>query len=128
MEDQHRQVRFERECPLPVWYFDYTDQDERPGGSSIAHTVTPDVRVGPPAWRRSGDGLSTELAVSSEAAFPGYALALWGLPDDYEPAGWRIETNADRHFLARNTEGEHHLVLLFDLEEGEQAITVRLMR
>ena len=67
-------------------------------------------------------------AVTSEAAFPGYALALWGLPDDYEPAGWRIETNADRHLLARNTNGEHHLVLLFDLDEGDQAVTVRLMR
>ena len=66
--------------------------------------------------------------MTSKAAFPGYALALWGLPDDYEPAVWRIETNADRHLLARNTEGEHHLVLLFDLEEGEQAITVRLVR
>ena len=111
-----------------MWYFDHTRQDERPGGSSITHTVTPDVHVGPPAWRRSCDGLSTELQVTSTAAFNNYSLALWGLPDDYEPAVWRIETNADRHLLARNTEGEHHLVLLFDLEEGEQAITVRLMR
>ena len=128
VEDQHRQVRFERACPLPVWYFDYTEQDERPEGSSITPTVTPDVRLGTPMWSRSVDGLSTELSVTSAAAFPNYALALWGLPGDYEPAGWRIETNADRHLLARNTNGEHHLVLLFDLEEGDQTMTIRLMR
>ena len=128
VEDQRRQVRFERACPLPVWYFDYTDGDDRPHGSSIAHTVTPDVRVDPPVWTRTGDGLSAELSVASEAAFPNYALALWALPDDYDPAAWRIETSADRHLLAGNTNGEHHLVLLFDLEKGEQAITIRLMR
>ena len=45
------------------------------------------------------------------------------------PAGSSIGcTTADRHLLASNTSGERHLVLLFDLEEGEQAITVRLMR
>ncbi len=128
VEDQHRQVRFERACPLPVWYFDYTRQDADPNGSSIAHTVTPDVHVGPPVWRRDGDGLSTELSVASPTEFPGYALALWGLPDDYDPAAWRIETTAGTHLLASNTNGEHHLVLLFDLEQGDQAITVRLMR
>ena len=103
VEDQRRQVRFERACPLPVWCFDYTTQDACPEGSSIAHTITPNVRVGPPKWRRAGDGLSTELSVTSDTAFPGYALALWGLPDDYQPASWRIETTADRHLLARNT-------------------------
>ena len=128
VEDQHRQVRFERACPLPVWYFDYTQQDDAPDGSSITHTVTPDVRVDPPVWTRTGDGLSTELAVASEAAFPNYALALWGLPDDYDPAAWHIETTAGTHLLAGNTDGEHHLVLLFDLEQGDQAITIRLMR
>ena len=128
VEDQHRQVRFERECPLPVWYFDYTRQDDRPEGSGIAHTITPDVRVDPPKWRRTGDGLTTELAVESNAAFPNYALALWGLPDVYDPSTWRIETTADRHILAGNTSGDHHLVLLFDLQAGHQAISVRLMR
>ena len=128
VEDQHRQVRFERACPLPVWYFDYTQQDQRPDGSSITHTVTPDVRVDPPVWTRTGDCLSTELSVASEAAFPSYVLALWGLPDDYEPASWRIETTAGTHLLAGNTNGEYHLVLLFDLEQGNQTIAIRLMR
>ena len=128
VEDQHRQVRFERACPLPVWYFDYTEQDAPPEGSGIIHTITPNVRVDPPVWKRNGDGLSTELSVASEAAFPNYALALWGLPDDYEPTAWRIEATAGRHLLARNTDGEYHLVLLFDLEEGDQTISIRLMR
>ena len=128
VEDQHQQVRFERACPLPVWYFDYTRQDEHPEGSSIAHTVTPDVKVDPPIWTQTADGLLTELSLASEAAFPGYALALWSLPDAYDPASWRIETSADRHLLAGNTNGEHHLVLLFNLEAGNQAITIRLMR
>ena len=128
VEDQHRQVRFERACPLPVWYFDYADQDDHPDGSSIAHSITPDVRVDPPVWTRTSGGLSTRLSVASEAAFPSYALALWGLPDDYDPAALRIETTAGTHLLAGNTNGEHHLVLLFDLDEGEQAITIRLMR
>ena len=128
VEDQRRQVRFERACPLPVWYFDYTEQDVRPEASGIAHTVTPDVYVGPLMWERTGDGLSTKLSIASEAAFPNYALALWGLPDDYDPAALRIETTAGTHLLASNTNGEHHLVLLFDLEQGNQAITIRLMR
>ena len=128
VEDQHRQVRFERACPLPVWYFDYINQDVRPEGSGITHTITPDVCVDPPEWTRTSTGLTTELAVESDAAFPGYALALWGLPDDFDPAAWRIETNADRDLLAGNTNGEHHLVLLFDLQAGRQAISIRLMR
>jgi len=41
---------------------------------------------------------------------------------------WRIQTDTDWHLLAGNTNGEHHLVLLFDLEAGHQAMTARLMR
>jgi hypothetical protein len=127
VEEQHRQIRFERMCPLPVWYFDYTEQAPGPNGSEIAHAITPDVRVDPPTWRNDAVGLSAELRIISDATFANYAITLWDLPDEYDPATWQIETTASRHLLARNTRGEHHLVLLFDLERS-QTIRIRLLR
>ncbi len=116
VEDQHRQMRFERECPNPIWYFDYTEQERGPEGSAITYVVTPDVRVTRPRWRQSDEGLTTRLIMRTEATFPNYAIALWGLPAEFAPDSWRIETDAQEYILARNTDGEHHLVLLFDLE------------
>ena len=127
IEDQQRQMRFERECPHPVWYFDYTSQERDPAGSAIGHTVIPAVQVDRPRWRATDQGLSTRLTLRTEATFPNYAIALWGLSEVFDPALWEIETDAKESILARNTDGEHHLVLVFDLEP-EAVLNVTLRR
>ena len=126
IEDQHRQVRFERESPIPVWYFDYTDQISGPVGSEIAHTVIPVARIDYPEWVKGEYGLSTEVSITSDAPFSDYAIAVWGLPGDYDPITWTISTSAKRHILARNTLGENHLVLFFDLERN-QTLDIHLL-
>ena len=80
IEDQQRQMRFERECPNPIWWFDYTRQEAGPEGSSITYTRTPDVVVRRSAWVRDGDSLTMHLKISSPAEFPDYALCIWGVP------------------------------------------------
>ncbi len=127
VENQHRQVRFERMCPLPVWYFDYTEQAAGPNGSEIKHVTTPDVRIKPPAWRKDEAGLSTDLQVTADAAFPNYAIVVWGVPREFDPSTWGIETTAKSHLLARNSKDENHLVLWFNLQQS-QTIQVRLVR
>ena len=41
---------------------------------------------------------------------------LWDVPRALAENPSRIETNAKEFLLARNTDGEFHLVLFFDLE------------
>ena len=115
VEDQQRQLRFERECPHPIWYYDYTVQERGPLGSTISYTETPDVNIVRSRWLRQDGQVSITLAIHTEASFPDYALALWGVPTAYSPDRSRIETNAKDFVLARNTDGEFHLVLFFDL-------------
>ncbi len=122
VEDQHRSMRFERECPDPTWYFDYTeptfiyDQEGENTGSSIAHSHTPDVEILSSGWNRNEEGWAMNLQMVTEATFPDYAIALWELPIPFngDPAG--IRTNAKDYFIAWNRDGEQHLVLVFDLE------------
>jgi hypothetical protein len=66
------------------------------------------------------------LTMQTQARFPNYAVCLWALPADLQPAAERIETNAKDFLLARNADGESHLVLCFDLEPGAQ-VRVRLL-
>jgi hypothetical protein len=64
------------------------------------------------------------LTMQTDAEFPDYAIALWDLPSDFNPAA-AIATTASDHILARNTAGEHHLILFFDLKPGvELRVTV----
>ena len=129
IEDQKRSIRFERECANPIWFFDYTLQERGPLGSTITHIETPDVDVRRSHWH-DGDGeLSIELKVFTEATFQDYAIALWGLPDAFSPEQYEIQTNAKEHVLAWNTDGEHHLVLFFDLEpDRELKVVCRRLR
>lgn len=119
VEDQQRSIRFERECPNPVWWFDYTRQDRGPEGSAISHTEIPDVTVLRSPWQRDGGTSTMTLTMQTDAEFPDYAIALWDLPSDFNPAA-AIETTASDHILAKNTEGEHHLILFFDLRPGAE--------
>ncbi len=141
VEDQRRSIRFERECLNPIWWFDYTDPGATlgPEGSSISHVETPDVgffqtnRTWPiysgvdpsriptlrskPKWMPVEEGLRLDLRMLTEAEFPDYAIALWELPDEFarSPKLFKVETNAKEFVLAKNTDGEYHMVLFFDL-------------
>jgi hypothetical protein len=119
IEDQRRSIRFERECPNPIWWFDYTKPDLRPEGSAIAHTETPDVTVIRSPWIRNKGRMTTTLTMKTNAEFPDYVIVLWGLPDDYKP-GMQVDTDAKDYVVARSTEGECHLVLFFDLKPDAQ--------
>jgi hypothetical protein len=50
------------------------------------------------------------------AEFPNYAIIVWGLPDAFTGDASDVETNAREFVLAKNTDGERHLVLIFDLK------------
>jgi len=115
IEDQKRSIRFERESPNPIWWCDYTKQEASPNGSSISATATPDVAVIRSQSYDAESGLTIKLGMETAAEFPDYAIALWGLPIGDES---RIETSARDFVLARNTDGEVHVVLYFDLKPG----------
>ena len=112
--------------PPSIWYFDYTVQERGPLGSTISYTETPDVNIVRSRWLRQDGQVSITLAMRTEASFQDYAIALWGVPAAYNPDRSRIETNAKDFILARNTDGEFHLVLFFDLHpDAELRVTVR---
>lgn len=126
VEDQSRSIRFERECPNPIWWFDYTQQERGPEGSAITHVETPDVVVIRSDWTHTGQGLSLTLKMETEATFADYAIALWDLPPEFRGDVSRIQANAKECIVARNREGAHHLVLVFDLEPDlELRVTIR---
>jgi len=118
VEDTRHSIRFERESPNPIWWFDY--RDGPPGTETIGlSTRTPEVEVLRSAWRHEGGRMSITLRMVTEAEFPGYAIALWGLPEHFDPKA-PIATSADEHTLAWNADGEYHLVLFFDLRPGAE--------
>jgi hypothetical protein len=126
VEDQRRSIRFERDCPNPIWWFDYTHQEAGPQGSASEPTETPDVTVRLHPWQREAGRLTTQVYLETAAEFPDYAVCLWGLPDDVDPNG-PVETTAREAIMARNLQGECHLVLCFDLGPGAR-IEVNLRR
>lgn len=125
IEDQRRSIRFERESPNPIWWFDYTDQEHGPSGSAISHLETPYVKVVRSAWSPDKGGLEITLKMLTDSIFPDYAVVLWGLPPVAGLDRSRIRTNATEFVLGRNTGGEWHLVLFFDLEpDAELQVTL----
>ena len=118
LEDAHRSMRFERESPNPVWWFDYTVEQRGALGSAIRPVDTPDVLVRRPRWERTADGtMATELSLLTEATVPGYAIAVWGLPE-FDPARHYLWSDASSVDVVWNVDGEHHAVLRFDLRPG----------
>ena len=120
VEDQRRSIRFERECPNPVWWFDYTHQDRGPEGSSITWTRTPNVDVLRSGWRDEAGAKTQTLTMQTSASFDDYAVTMWGLPVPRGAEAPRVGTNAKDAILARNREGEWHVVLVFDLRPGAE--------
>ena len=95
-------------------------------GSTISYVETPDVNIVRSRWSQQDGQVSMTLAMRTEASFQDYAVALWDVPAAYSPDRARIETNAKDFVLARNTDGEFHLVLFFDLHpDAELRVTVR---
>jgi len=117
IEDQRRQLRFERECPSPIWYFDYADDQYWTGAPRKETWVeTPDVAVDVKDWTHEGNAATTVVTVQSDRPFSNYAICLWDIPSSYAPDGGRVQTNAKEAIMVRNVAGELHLVLLFDLK------------
>jgi hypothetical protein len=115
VEDQNRQMRFDRECPSPIWWFDYRNQEAHVSaeGSSISHIDAPKVDVLRSEWVRRDGRLTMTLTMRTDAAMEDYCVALWDVPVGNRPGD--IESNAKEVIVARNTIGETHLVLRFDL-------------
>jgi len=120
IEDQKHQIRFERECPSPTWWFDYTRQERNDKGSVIRDVEVPDVMIRRSQSFSPEKGLTITLTMKTTAVFPGYAVALWGLPIDYRTPPDDIVTTAHSYTLVRNAEGETHMVLYFDLRPDAQ--------
>ncbi|MEI6070220.1 MAG: hypothetical protein WCS31_00390 [Verrucomicrobiae bacterium] len=120
IEDQRRQIRFERECPNPIWWFDYTREERSAKGSVIKAVEIPDVMIIRSQSFSPDTGLTIKLTMKTTASFPGYAIALWGLPIDFKTPPEDISTTAQSYTLVKNTEGETHMVLDFDLKPGAE--------
>jgi len=120
IEDQNRQVRFERECPNPIWWFDYTREQRNDKGSFISAVETPDVMIIRSQSFSQDTGLTIKLTMKTQASFPGYAIALWDLPIDYKTPPEDIATTAQSYTLAKNVDGETHMVLYFDLKPSAE--------
>lgn len=115
IEDQKRQIRFERESPNPIWWFDYTKEQVPDKPSQISAVETPDVMILRSQSFSKDTGLTIKLTMRTETVFPDYAIALWGLPLDYKANPEDISTTAQSYTLAKNVDGETHMVLHFDL-------------
>jgi hypothetical protein len=127
VEDQKRSIRFERESPNPIWWFDYAKQECGEEGSRITHVETPDVEVVTSPWLQEDDRLTVTLQMKTGAVFPDYAIALWGVPAAFPRDLSTIQTDAKEFVLAKNTEGEFHLILFFDLHpDAEIHVTLLL--
>jgi len=126
VEDQQRSIRFERECPNPVWWFDYTRQERGAEGSGISWTVTPNVEVLRSGWRDEADGKHQTLTMRTSASFDNYAIAVWDLPVAQGTRPPIVQSDAKESILARNRDGQWHAVLVFDLRPDTQLrLTVR---
>jgi len=116
VEDQSRSIRFERESPNPIWWFDYTLQQQNAGGSTITHMETPDVDVLASKWVRNDEGMSLDFRMVTEATFDDYAIAVWDLPPEFHGNLASVDTNAKEFVVARNCDGEYRIILFFDLK------------
>ena len=126
VEDQKKQMRFERECPNPIWWFDYTREERTANGSVLKAIVIPDVQIQRAQSYDKDTGITITLTMKTQASIPGYAIALWGMPIDYKIPAEDISTTAQSYTLVKNNDGETHLVLDFDLKPD--AVVVLTLR
>jgi len=120
IEEQKRQIRFERECPNPIWWFDYTREEQSAKGSVINAVEIPEVQILRAQSFDKDIGCTITLTMKTQTSFPGYAIALWNLPVEYAADTSDIHTTAQSYMLVKNTDGETHMVLYFDLKPGAE--------
>ena len=120
VEGQGRQIRFERECPNPIWWFDYTREQRNEKGSFVRAVETPDVMILRSQSFSPDAGLTIRLTLKAQSSFTGYAIVLWGLPIDYRTPPEEISTTAHSYTLAKNVDGETHMILYFDLKPNAE--------
>ena len=120
IEEQQRQIRFERECPNPIWWFDYTREERSAEGSVISAVEIPEIQILRAQRFDQDTGLTITLTMKTPVSFPGYAIALWNLPVEYGGDPGDIHTTAQTYTLVKNTDGETHMVLYFDLRPGDE--------
>ena len=118
-------MRFERACPKPLWRFEYQNQIISDKGSKVENAAIPDIYISEPKWRKENDTWKLKLWMRTGEKYNDYAITVWDLPqfDTQKP----IKTNAKEYHLVYNTDGEYHLVLVFDLTPGK-IIEVELTR
>ncbi len=119
VEEGRWSIRFERECPNPIWRFDYSVQTSTPAGSAVARTDTPDVHIPAARWERQGADMVLKLTLRSDTPFTDYAIAVWGLPKEIRSSPLTA-TNTKECLKVRNTDGEEHAVLFLDLKPNMQ--------
>ena len=127
IEDQHRSIRFERQCPIPVWWYDYTEKlGTSNNGVALKHVETPLPKIKPLVWTKEGRDWKTTMHLETDKSFSNYAVCIWELPLEWNPAIDRVKVNAKETLLAFNPNGEYHLVLFFDLKQPETDLKIRL--
>jgi hypothetical protein len=125
VEDAKRSMRFEYACPHPIWWFDYTEEERVPQGSTITATMTPDVQITRSEWTRTNDEWSLTLKMHSAVTFADYAIALWDMPDGIDGNTESVRSDAKECIVAWNRIGAHRLILVFDLvPEMELHVTI----
>lgn len=116
-EDTRWSMRFESACPKPLWRFNYETQEVDEKGSRVDNAVFPDIYISEPMWQQEKDRWKLRLWMRTGEKYKDYAIAVWDLPefDTRKP----IKTNAKEYHLVHNTDGDYHLVLVFDLVPGK---------
>ena len=114
-EDQKRSVRFERECPNPTWWFEYTDPAPYYANQEQTYLQTPDVEIKKTMTRENGV-VSIRLKMKTGAEFNDYMITVWDVPASIKNDPDIRITNAKDYFIAKNTDDECHLILMFDLK------------
>jgi len=92
----------------------------RTGKPSFAEAPQPVVAVVGSPWHRESNSVSIKLKILTKAEFPDYVMGLWNMPDGFSPERFRIETDAKEFLLAKNTDGEFHLILFFALQPNAE--------
>lgn len=111
--DNRRTCRFEYACPRPVHYYDLTGETPWPPQPQERDLPDPEVAI---SVLSSRDRYEVRYALTADAAFPDYLMAIWDIPRECRE--WRLETNAKEFLWIENTDGNCRGIVRFDLAPG----------
>jgi hypothetical protein len=120
--DNRRSCRFEYACPKPVHYYDLTGTTPWPQQPPEVDLPDPDIAI---AIRASQERYGVVYALTGDACFPDYLMAIWDIPRECRE--WRVETNAKEFLWIENSDGNCRGIVRFDLE-ANCTITVEWQR